>query len=615
MVEVGESAARTVAEGTEHTYIPEDKVGDIHVYLDDLRLLRASWKGVNLLHKWGECYSPVSWGFRKGRTQPNVFQPDNLADVITVHLVPDVPVRVSRTAQGVGYLWSFSWLQSEFTADDVANLSYPRRRTLNHLQSDVKQVNRLEVTQDRLVLTTTLKFLSPPSRNVIFYPVLFPGTGRDRKYMPERRILGRPCTVLSKRGEARTVVYPEERQPSVWLDGEPRSLAFDLENLGKVRYDFNFSDPNVSLLFYAHTGWPTPSLNPYCCPAIVGKLVIPAKDGFKNGSYECTVRMEVVVGEAAKAAPNVASVPKPSPLDKPLDLRIATATPSFRFFADDPLQFHLVVDGLKTDVRRDVAVGQVSIPATPGPQPKEAAAMESRPTTDERRELAVEARVLNYENQEAHRQRLPVDITKPLTLSVPPIGKGAFILEAKLLEGGEVVGAKAQRFSVMDRPVEYPADKSFFGCTNGFMRFPGKSLDDVKETASLLHDIGIKKLRWNEHWTVDWAMVEKEPGRYVFPERFDKLESVKALGMDNFIAMGTFEGARCVPEWAKSGRKTLYDYDIPKDLTAYENYCFEVAKRFKGLVKEFELENEPNYVRPENPQQAQDYIETKAAIL
>nr|MBC8443455.1 hypothetical protein [PVC group bacterium] len=596
VVELGNSAADASkppegegqTPGMEYTYVPKDKVGDLTVFLDDLRLLRASWKGINLFHKWGELYSPISWGFRKGRSHKGrtVYQPDDLDDVIWVYLVNDVPVRVQRSKRRVEYLWGTSYCLSEFSANDVRSRTIPAVGACSHLQSDVRQLNRLVMTGNRITVTTTLKFLDRPKNKVIFYPVIFPGTGRNRKYLPELRVLAQPCNVIDRHGRTYTQILPRERKAAVWLDSEPRSLLWDLEGVGRIRYDFRFSDPSVSLLFYAHTGWPTPSLNPYVCPAIVGKIAIPAQDGLKDGAYACTMQMAVTVGDAAEHGPERDGPPKPLPLDDHFDLRVAAPRPSYRFLADDAIELTVVVDGFRTGRPRD---------------------------------LTLDARVLDYENQQAHRQQLglslPRDIDRPLKLRLPSLGTGAFVLDVQLLEGDRVVGAKAQRFCVVDKPVPHPAAKSFFGCANGFVRFPGADLNDIRETLSLAVDLGIKKLRWNENYTVDWKKAEPTPGNYVFPTEFPKLEIARSLGMSNFLSFASFEGARATPEWAKSGRKTLYSYDVPKDLQAYEDYCYQVAARFKGLIREFELENEPNYVRPENDREMQDYLADKAQIL
>ncbi len=529
----------------DYTYIPDDEVGDIRVYLDDLRYLRGSWKGVNLIHKWGEMNSPWQFGGHLwGRHHHYYPDKKTIKDKIKANYVADIPVRVVRSTAGVEYFWSHSYIQSDYRG----NYNLPKESDYLHLQSDFKQMNRLQVKKDRITLTTTMKFTKVPKHKVYFNPILFPGRGKNRKYVREFRILGTKCLVIDKDGKSETVTYPEEIESKIWLDNEPRSLIFDLEDTGKIRYNFSFSDPDTSLLFYAHTGWPTPSLKTYCVPAIVGKIVIPVKKNFKDGVYECSMKMEVVVGDAVTDEPGV-EPPAELPVDRYLDVRVESGKTSHRFFVDDAIKFHIVADGLKDGRKRD---------------------------------LSVVARVLDYGNKEISRQKLgfslPDDADKPLELSIPSTGKGAFILDVKILENNKVVGFKAQRFCVIDHPVEYPAEKSFFGSVNGWFGHHGDSSDEkylseVRDTVSLLWDIGIKKLRWMEHHTINWSKVEKEPGKYIFPEKLYKLDVTKETGMDCFVAAGTFYYG--TPEWAKEGKETKWFLQRPKDFKDYENYCYE----------------------------------------
>ena len=135
--EVAQPAARFHSDDHGFTYIPDDTAGDVQQVFTICGFFGASWKGVNLIHKWGECYTPLSWGeIRKKSANEKLFLPDSLPSPITANLVPDLPVQTSRSAAGVEYP-AAAFRQSDFTKDDVSNLAVPRTSPTEHLNSDV----------------------------------------------------------------------------------------------------------------------------------------------------------------------------------------------------------------------------------------------------------------------------------------------------------------------------------------------------------------------------------------------------------------------------------------------------------------------------------------------
>jgi Tol biopolymer transport system component len=100
--------------------------------------------------------------------------------------------------------------------------------------------------------------------------------------------------------------------------------------------------------------------------------------------------------------------------------------------------------------------------------------------------------------------------------------------------------------------------------------------------AYLLNDMGFN---WAKGY-VNWATVEPEPGefRWIDPDNV-----VKAFGDQQLNILLRVHGT---PAWARPA-ETLLSHP-PDDLTNFADFLTELATRYKGQVKAYEIWNEPN---------------------
>ncbi len=146
-------------------------------------------------------------------------------------------------------------------------------------------------------------------------------------------------------------------------------------------------------------------------------------------------------------------------------------------------------------------------------------------------------------------------------------GRGAF--RVVLWADGQTGAEEEVAYSVVPRPrVEGPDPSSMIGVH-------ASPSDSVLAAMSRL---GVKWHRsLSPTWWMRWEVVEREKGRYVWPD-----SEVRKTASHGFEILG------CIQGWAPWAQK-----DGKKDLDEWEKYVFAVVTHYKDVVKHWEVRNEP----------------------
>lgn len=549
--------ARSAFCDTETTYVPDEKVSYMRAWVDDLRTLQVSWRGINLLGFWPGIYFPEK-KYREKRSEfsKQQFLSDYVleGDRVWFYASPqDILVNVKKEKDRVEYLWGY-----------------------NNKETGFRQINRAVITPEKVVSDVTLEFTKEPSEDVVYFPAFFPGFRRG----PEQasvsgntdRIAGQTCQVTTVDGKQYEAVYPTDKEPRHWLWDEPREITVPLSGR-KVRFSLSASDPAVSIKFYAEHGLP---VRDYLTPALLGRISIPAKQGFHE-KYQVTLHLEVAVDAAASEK---AGLPEPVPLNDDLEITVGT---------DKLANVFLSGEKVSVSLRADNYLGGT-------------------------REVTFRYQLMNYDNEVVWKDEQKVSFgpggvsEKEIVLPISQNGIYGFSVEA--FEGNWPVGQRMARLGIVPQPYRLDPAKGFFGTQTSVglygkeVGFDLSGLEDARRIYGLAYKLGIKKIRVQASWYIRWLYAEKEKGKIDFG--LDQTPALAKLAAESGLMMYTagdgidlMPYAGGVPDWAKG---EIFNYGVfgkrpmPKDLADYENYCARFAAYLKnGNIDYIEIENEPYY--------------------
>ncbi|MEW6356244.1 MAG: hypothetical protein AB1696_07970 [Planctomycetota bacterium] len=166
---------------------------------------------------------------------------------------------------------------------------------------------------------------------------------------------------------------------------------------------------------------------------------------------------------------------------------------------------------------------------------------------------------------------------KPQELSFESIGRGYFacILEPRI--GGDLVEAVEARFAVMDPPLALKQVKESFFAVCTHYRSPDKHWP--LESQGLIARAGVKYIRDE----MSWGSVEQKKGAFDFSPRYDEyVDHALSLGVEPMIILDYAN-----PHY-DGGNFPVSDEAVQ----GFARYCSEVAKRYKGKIRLFEVWNE-----------------------
>lgn len=170
-----------------------------------------------------------------------------------------------------------------------------------------------------------------------------------------------------------------------------------------------------------------------------------------------------------------------------------------------------------------------------------------------------------------------------LTLQPPLSRPGYYELALTLSAGGRSLAQDAISFALV-APFDarcYAADSPFGSHPHGDPR-----------ALALAREGYVKWMRTGVGW--EWA--EPEPGQFRWDGIDAMVKQYEDLGMNLLV---TVSGP---PRWASSYQEGMaqgaywstYGAYPPKDPAAFERFCYELAKRYRGRLRAFEIWNEPN---------------------
>lgn len=155
--------------------------------------------------------------------------------------------------------------------------------------------------------------------------------------------------------------------------------------------------------------------------------------------------------------------------------------------------------------------------------------------------------------------------------------------------GTAEVGAAEDVFLIAPRPdLQIPA--SFFGQHVHHLVFRGLPQDPPRPTPWPEQQIGALRL-WDS--AIRWAELEPQPGRWRF-ERMDfYVAEAERRGVPVLYTLGS------TPRWASSRPDEPCSYGFgcaaePADPSHWDRYIAQVARRYKGRIRHYEVWNEPH---------------------
>ena len=194
---------------------------------------------------------------------------------------------------------------------------------------------------------------------------------------------------------------------------------------------------------------------------------------------------------------------------------------------------------------------------------------------------------------------LPVKTSK---ISMPPASQAQeYIIDPELTETGfydiemeiSIPGEKPVK-RTLSRAVLPPEDK---GLSDGkFAQYIGHHLFDIPQVP------GRAGIRWTRNDAFHWYIVEPEKGKFDWRWTDRILAADEAAGLQTLALLGT------PPVWAadteiKKGHKnsTMAGRRKPANIKDWENYITQVATRYKGRIKYWEIGNEMDFHPPATP--------------
>ena len=111
-------------------------------------------------------------------------------------------------------------------------------------------------------------------------------------------------------------------------------------------------------------------------------------------------------------------------------------------------------------------------------------------------------------------------------------------------------------------------------------------------TATMMKAAGVNWERLNDSCMEGtcWGWVEKKKGEWTFPDK--KIAVYRKAHLKILGYLGS------APEWASyfGGKKSFFYFDKmyqPRDLDAFTNYVWRVARHYQGVIDEYQFQNEP----------------------
>ena len=542
-----EEKAHTV-ERIFYTYTPENTINSFNISVDSFRMLNVEWNKMPLVRQWGEFYGdiPNPWK-RMTRNENNVFNPHGIYGISR-----DIMVRVNKSSEHLEYIWM-----------------------VDNIEKDFLQLNRVVATPTKILAEMIFYFRKTCPEELTFHPVLMPSVMIPGGRMRETAILNKNCTVSYKDGKTETVVYPDKKTAFKWLSGNVRQLTFHLKK-GKISYKFSSNDSKMELSFAGSSLFPIAYQSQN--RAIVGKL-----KAYPTIGTPIVYSMEIEINDSKAAISPV----KPSEiLSSYIPFSISLSHPDGIYLPDEDIKIEIAIDN------------------TWNKKPEN---------------LQVKYKVINYDNEIVSKGQYDCEIPgatiKKQNASIDIKEAGIFNMDVSLYKGNKIINNKRISFTKVLAPIDFPAEKTFFGShgCSYMMRPPARAYTSdekawVESHFAALHKIGIKEVRVLDG-NLAWDRVEPVKGEFSFSPATDEL--LELADKYNITLRFYHVFTTRQPDWVwEDGRifKVFHDsFKAPKkafdeeEWKLYENYVYQIAKRYKGKIKFYEIANEPYQLRPWHP--------------
>lgn len=533
----------------EMNYTPEHEIGYLKIWVDDLRSLHVSYRGINVVGFWPGIYSG------QGKT---------VADKITPHRGKyiyegeeiwnywnsrDIPIEVTVSKERVEYVWRY-----------------------NEETSGFRQTMHAVLVPEKVITDVTLEFSKQPPDDFIYFPAFFPGARigpTQGAVTGNSRIDGKECIVTYADGTEDMTTYPAEEKPSHWLWKDTREIVLNLGGEKKVRLSFSASDQETIFQVYSHTGHAT---RDWLSPMMLCRISMPARKAFlQKGVYRNTLHLEVAVDNEVLKPP---LSPNPVEFNDDVKVRLNSDALANVFLWGQNKEFKVELDNYLN--QRDRAV-KVNLKAT------------------------------DFYDKEIWTDSFDVTLPSGKTINrqvlIPDIGKGIFTLSAQVLEGGKMVGCKNIRIGIVPEPSDVRPDESFFGAMTRIGCFDNNDIKRLETFYALVHNLGIKRIRYIADWRNRWPYAEKTQGNFNFnPFTLKALDALRKNGISPYLCGEVFEIDSQFPDWALGDVSISYrnyggygtgKQQMPKDFSLVEQYTHEFAKFVGDRIDIYELENEP----------------------